>query len=40
MKSSTRPEDSPDAPLRTSAVEKVFRLSGLTLELQQSADAW
>jgi hypothetical protein len=30
----TRPEDSPDAPLRTSAVEKVFRLSGLTLELR------
>jgi hypothetical protein len=30
----TRPEDSPDAPLRTSTVEKVFHLSGLTLELR------
>ena len=30
----TRPEDSPDAPLRTSAVEKVFRLSGYTFELR------
>ena len=30
----TRPEDSPDAPLRASTVEKVFRLSGPTLELR------
>jgi hypothetical protein len=29
----TRPEDSPDAPLRTSTVEKVFHLSGLTVEM-------
>ena len=30
----TRPEDSPDAPVRASTVEKVFRLSGPTLELR------
>jgi hypothetical protein len=30
----SRPEDSPDAPPRTSAVEKVFRLSGFTLEMR------
>ena len=30
----TRPEDSPDASVRTSSVEKVFHLSGPTLELR------